>query len=246
MEPTSEIYRYQAPWTVYALNWSSRADKPWRLCVGSFIEEYKNKVWRCCWVDGVWQVLRVNFPTHHPQLRIIIQLLFFLMSTSDTPFLASNYSIGSVNLGISCCRWRRPSLSHHKTTLGATKGVTTCASNAHWFHKQASNYPDLLASTGDFLRLWEMTEEGKLERKSLLVNVTLTIRLFICLQRIFVEQRSRFLCSLDLLRLESNGSQHHRHVQYWHHMHNLEYWSMCASYPLHSPSFRHNKWRLNW
>ncbi len=38
-----EIYKYVAPWTVYGMNWSVRQDKRFRLAVGSFIEDYKNK-----------------------------------------------------------------------------------------------------------------------------------------------------------------------------------------------------------
>ena len=39
-----EIYKYNAPWTVYGMNWSVRPDKRFRLALGSFIEEYSNKV----------------------------------------------------------------------------------------------------------------------------------------------------------------------------------------------------------
>lgn len=39
-----EIYRYEAPWMVYAMNWSMRPDKRFRLALGSFMEEYNNKV----------------------------------------------------------------------------------------------------------------------------------------------------------------------------------------------------------
>ena len=39
-----EIYKYEAPWSVYAMNWSVRPDKKFRLAVGSFLEEYSNKV----------------------------------------------------------------------------------------------------------------------------------------------------------------------------------------------------------
>ena len=39
-----EIYKYEAPWTIYAMNWSVRQDKRFRLAIGSFIEEYNNKV----------------------------------------------------------------------------------------------------------------------------------------------------------------------------------------------------------
>jgi hypothetical protein len=39
-----EIYKYEAPWTVYGMNWSVRPDKRFRLALGSFLEEYNNKV----------------------------------------------------------------------------------------------------------------------------------------------------------------------------------------------------------
>lgn len=39
-----EIYKYQAPWPLYSMNWSVRPDKRFRLALGSFIEEYNNKV----------------------------------------------------------------------------------------------------------------------------------------------------------------------------------------------------------
>ncbi|PIK39454.1 WD repeat-containing protein 68 [Apostichopus japonicus] len=39
-----EIYKYEAPWTLYSMNWSVRPDKRFRLAVGSFVEEYNNKV----------------------------------------------------------------------------------------------------------------------------------------------------------------------------------------------------------
>jgi WD repeat-containing protein 68 len=39
-----EIYKYEAPWAVYGMNWSVRPDKRFRLALGSFVEEYNNKV----------------------------------------------------------------------------------------------------------------------------------------------------------------------------------------------------------
>ncbi len=39
-----EIYRYEAAHTLYAASWSQRPDKKFRLAIGSFIEEYNNKV----------------------------------------------------------------------------------------------------------------------------------------------------------------------------------------------------------
>eukprot|EP01018_Ginkgo_biloba_P012206 Gb_40146 [translate_table: standard] len=40
----SEIYTYDAPWQIYGMNWSVRKDKKFRLGIGSFLEEYNNKV----------------------------------------------------------------------------------------------------------------------------------------------------------------------------------------------------------
>jgi DDB1- and CUL4-associated factor 7 len=39
-----EIYKYLAPWPLYSMNWSVRPDKRFRLALGSFVEEYNNKV----------------------------------------------------------------------------------------------------------------------------------------------------------------------------------------------------------
>lgn len=43
---TKEIYTYEAPWTVYSMAWSVRDDPSckFRLALGSFIEQYDNKV----------------------------------------------------------------------------------------------------------------------------------------------------------------------------------------------------------
>lgn len=39
-----EIYKYEAPWPLYSMNWSVRPDKLFRLAIGSYVEEYNNKV----------------------------------------------------------------------------------------------------------------------------------------------------------------------------------------------------------
>ena len=39
-----EIYTYTAPWLIYGMNWSVRADQRFRLAIGSFEEEYSNSV----------------------------------------------------------------------------------------------------------------------------------------------------------------------------------------------------------
>ena len=40
----NELYQYEAPWPIYGLGWCQRAGRPFRLAIGSFVEEYTNKV----------------------------------------------------------------------------------------------------------------------------------------------------------------------------------------------------------
>ncbi|KAH7421379.1 hypothetical protein KP509_13G054400 [Ceratopteris richardii] len=39
-----KIFTYEGPWQIYAMNWTVRKDKRFRLGIGSFLEDYKNKV----------------------------------------------------------------------------------------------------------------------------------------------------------------------------------------------------------
>lgn len=39
-----EIYTYQASWLIFAMNWSIRPDIKFRLAIGSFLEDYTNKI----------------------------------------------------------------------------------------------------------------------------------------------------------------------------------------------------------
>lgn len=49
-----EIYTHESPSLVYALGWSCRPDAPLRLAVGSFVEDYSNRVdvLQCEWSSG--------------------------------------------------------------------------------------------------------------------------------------------------------------------------------------------------
>ncbi|KAE8663108.1 hypothetical protein F3Y22_tig00113099pilonHSYRG00032 [Hibiscus syriacus] len=38
----SEIYTYEAPWHVYAMNWSVRRDKKYGVAINSLLEQYIN------------------------------------------------------------------------------------------------------------------------------------------------------------------------------------------------------------
>ncbi|XP_016124670.1 DDB1- and CUL4-associated factor 7-like [Sinocyclocheilus grahami] len=92
-----EIYKYEAPWTVYAMNWSVRPDKRFRLALGSFVEEYNNKV----------QLVGLEEESSE----------FVCRNTFDHPYPTTKIM------------W-----------IPDTKGV----------------YPDLLATSGDYLRIWRI------------------------------------------------------------------------------------------
>ena len=53
-----EIYRYSAPWQLYGMNWSVRPDRCFRIAVGSFIEDYSNKV--CFHCTLYWLLVQVD------------------------------------------------------------------------------------------------------------------------------------------------------------------------------------------
>eukprot|EP00505_MAST-04D_sp_SCG-Rhode-Island_P003157 Stramenopile-MAST_4_protein_3157 len=110
-----EIYDYHAAHTVYGLGWSARRDKKFRLAVGSFIEEYNNKV-------------------------EIIQLLpdadgedgsFQPTATFDHPYPTTKIM---------------------------------------WMPKPELGDKDLLATTGDYLRIWAVDDDNEVRLQQLLNN----------------------------------------------------------------------------
>jgi WD repeat-containing protein 68 len=117
-----EIYTYEAPWTLYAMHWSYRADKPYRLALGSFREEYTNKV-------------------------LIVQL---------------NQKTGEFE--------KKAEFDH---PYPPTKIM--------WIPDKSTQRADLIATTGDYLRIWEVSGDDKVNLKALLNNVLLGFALFICL-----------------------------------------------------------------
>lgn len=95
-----EIYKYNAPWTVYGMNWSVRPDKKFRLALGSFIEEYSNKV----------QIVQLDEESGD----------FILRSMFDHPY-------------------------------PTTKII--------WIPDEKGHYPDLVATSGDYLRVWNVSND---------------------------------------------------------------------------------------
>jgi WD repeat-containing protein 68 len=108
-----EIYTYEAPFLLYGMNWSTRPDKKFRLAVGSFIEDYNNRV-------------------------EIIQL---------------NEEQGKFNV--------EGSFIHPYPT---TKIM--------WIPDKTGSREDLLATTGDYLRLWKVDSSEDTSNNNNNPNVT--------------------------------------------------------------------------
>jgi WD repeat-containing protein 68 len=108
-----EIYTYQAPWLIYAMNWSVRPDKKFRLALGSFLEDYTNKV----------EIVQLDEENNR----------FLNRGTFDHPYPATKIM---------------------------------------WCPDRAGTGTDLLASSGDYVRLWEpKSDKAEVELKCILNNV---------------------------------------------------------------------------
>lgn len=67
-----EIYNYDCKWEAYALSWSARRDRPFRLAVGSFTLEYANKVEIVTLEDpSVGLVRRCSFDHPYPPTKLM-------------------------------------------------------------------------------------------------------------------------------------------------------------------------------
>lgn len=130
-----EIYTHHAPWTVFAMNWSWHPEHKFRLAVGSFLEDYTNKV----------EVVQLDEDSGE----------FILRGAFDHPY-------------------------------PATKVM--------WCPDKLGTRPDLLATTGDYLRLWQVdSTKNSVELKHLLNNVCYTTIILT-----LTEQILRILCTINL------------------------------------------------
>jgi WD repeat-containing protein 68 len=108
----SEIYTYEASWQIYGMNWSVRKDKRFRLAIGSFVEEPKNKV-------------------------EIVQLDEKTGDFKSDPKLSFEHPYPPTKI--------------------------------MFIPDKECQKPDLLATTGDFLRIWQVNDD-KVQLKSIMNN----------------------------------------------------------------------------
>jgi hypothetical protein len=130
---------------VYSLAWSVRPDHPLRFAVGSFLEASKNKV-----------------PTLHCTAPVRVHF--------------------SRSVGAGACGGRRTQvmiLQQHASGSGGTVGdFAKRAEVEHsfpptkiaWVPDRSGKLPDLLATVGDYLRLWEVVHGTAINLRGTLTN----------------------------------------------------------------------------
>lgn len=109
-EKKQGVYTYLSQWPIYSLAWSVRSDKNARLAIGSFLEDYSNKV----------ELVQFSHDT-------------FDFSTDNRLVFDHPYS----------------------------------PTNLMFFPSEDTTNPDIIATSGDYLRLWEIHED-RIELKALL------------------------------------------------------------------------------
>lgn len=147
------IYTYEAPWTIYGMNWSVRADTKFRLAVGSFIEDYGNKVLQTHNDNFLFSLIVSHFVLGFRALRTGSDFDFGLMHVFN--------QVEVVQLDDDSGKFTAAPHLSFDHPYPATKIM--------FIPDKESQKPDLLATTGDNLRIWQIHED-KVELKSVLNN----------------------------------------------------------------------------
>lgn len=149
-----EIYTYKAPWTTFSMGWCRRPDTQYRIAVGSYIEEYANK----------FHIVQLDRSDSK--------------NSTDTNTQQTSKSGGEAmehnnnNSGTSSNNSSDSGFSKFTKVNGfdhpypATK-VMWAPSN---YYSKASS-TDLIATSGDYLRLWSVGDnDTPVSAKSVLNN----------------------------------------------------------------------------
>lgn len=150
--PRKEIYTYQAPWTVYAMAWSRRQEPgtQFRLAIGSYVEQYSNSV----------SIIKRKAPDTPGNLN--------KSTADDTPqHNAQSTSTSSIS-----------NKNYELYKAGEFDHPYPCT-RIHWTPSTALGSRDILATTGDYLRVWSVhkdddTNTSNENNSSGLSNVTVT------------------------------------------------------------------------
>eukprot|EP00898_Chlorokybus_atmophyticus_P006424 jgi/Chlat1/6783/Chrsp50S06455 len=167
----AEIYTYDANWPVYAMNWSVRRDKRFRLAIGSFIVDDYSAAAAAAAAGGGGNAVSSggrngggNGGSANPAAN----------ATPTGAAAAVPGASGSVGGGAAVSN--RIEVVHLDDEAGVFRTSPNMsvahqypATKVMWIPDRDGQHPDLFASTGDYLRIWEIEEDG-VKIKSLLNN----------------------------------------------------------------------------
>lgn len=130
-----EIYTYEAPWTVFSLAWSNRIQQnsQFRLAIGSYIEKYENSV----------QILKTRYTTtqqqqhHHHQATTEPMMDIYSACTIEHPYPCTKIL------------WSPEGIKNTSSAISGGNGGGNFGSR------------DLLATTGDYLRIWSVSPDDE-------------------------------------------------------------------------------------
>eukprot|EP01013_Petalomonas_cantuscygni_P013277 TRINITY_DN2752_c0_g1_i1.p1 TRINITY_DN2752_c0_g1~~TRINITY_DN2752_c0_g1_i1.p1 ORF type:complete len:564 (+),score=103.19 TRINITY_DN2752_c0_g1_i1:240-1931(+) len=159
-----EIYTVTCPWSTYALSWSNRRSQPFRLAVGSFMLDYANCVRVVQLVDRSSTVRGGKVVDPEGGYR----------SSRTVDSSVADRDAGGAAAGGSTGGAAAPGQGAGAAPGGPEKekeGIDLevrgqfehpyPATKVLWYPERvcdAPSTPDLLATTGDYLRLWEVTQ----------------------------------------------------------------------------------------
>jgi len=156
---------------MYAMSWSVRPDKRFRLALGSFVEEYNNKVRSATSAGWGGRELRGVLQHHGMQsqrLLLLLLLLLLLFHGVWHPAVAHRGAICDPR-----CHVRRRSAAPvclcpaqvQLVSLEEESSEFLCrntfdhpypTTKIMWIPDTKGVYPDLLATSGDYLRIWRV------------------------------------------------------------------------------------------
>ena len=145
-----EIYTYTAPWLIYGMNWSVRADQRFRLAIGSFeVRPARRSPRRPRARVNYAQPAEFFTPPSHPDaLRAL------------TPQEEYSNSVRVIQLDEE---------THQFVDIGGFEHPYP-TTKIMWIPDQNGARRDLLATTGDYLRLWNVQDNKSVRLECLLNN----------------------------------------------------------------------------
>lgn len=123
------LYKYEAPWTLYSVSWSNRADKPIRIACTSFIDDYVNHIQIVKYnpvTDSLEKAAEIDQP--YPPTKVMF------MPKTETPsadlLMTSGDNLRIYEMGTdSCSIQQRAVLSVQAETFSPSTSFDWCATN---------------------------------------------------------------------------------------------------------------------